>query len=247
MNRFVVLFAIAFCFNTFLFAQKTVYYNNQQWLQYYNQLLVSKKFTLLSDVSLRRIHHLDYWSQITFRTGNGYPLSGQFNGASGFACFTFYYKDNFNKIEFRPYQEINSKQKFERFSLEHRLRAEFRYFRHVLDNKITTDESFNFRFRYRLFCSIPIINFAEKNPGRKILLNIGDEIFINAGRQITYNMFDNNRLLLGTAIQFNEDLIISFTYTNQFGQRNGPAFYENSDIIWIGIIHKLSLLKSSTD
>ncbi|MBP6184848.1 MAG: DUF2490 domain-containing protein [Saprospiraceae bacterium] len=244
MKRFIILFFFLICYTALALAQKTVSYSNHQWFQYYNELQLSKKATLYSDISLRRVHNLNQWSQMTFRTGIGYPITNNFNGITGIACFTFYKNDILSKIEFRPYQEINSKQKFDKFLIQHRFRIEFRYFREIVNNEITENDSFNYRFRYRLFCSIPIIRFSDKNPEKKILLNFGDEIFVNTGREIIYNMLDNNRIILGPAFQFNDNLNISLTYTYQFGQRNNPSAYEHSDIIWLGINHKLSLVKN---
>lgn len=77
--------------------------------------------------------------------------------------------DILSKIEFRPYQEINSKQKFDKFLIQHRFRIEFRYFREIVNNEITENDSFNYRFRYRLFCSIPIIRFSDKNPEKNTI------------------------------------------------------------------------------
>ena len=224
-------------------AQKIVSHNNQQWIQYYNQLKLSEKLTLYSDVSLRRINNFNQWSQVTIRTGIGYPLTENLQVVTGFACFNFYNNNKPSRIEFRPYQEVNTSQNLCNVAVQHRLRVEARYFRKISDGVITSQSNFNFRFRYRLYCGIPLVKLSASNPDKKLLLNIGDEIFINAGKEIIYNMLDNNRLLLGSTFQINKYLNISFTYTYQFGQRNSPSTYEHSDIYWLGIIHKLSLKK----
>lgn len=225
-------------------AQKIITTNNQQWLQYYNQLKLSKSLTLFSDVSLRRINNFDKWSQITLRSGLGYRLIENVNGVTGMACFMFYSNDKPSKIEFRPYQEFNSQQQFFRFSIEHRFRMEGRYFRKINDGIIASNTNFNFRYRYRLFCKIPLLKLSDSIPDRKLLLNIGDEILINAGNEIKYNMLDNNRLLIGLAFQVNQNLNLSFTYNYQFGQRSSVFAYEHSDIIWVGITHKIACVKS---
>lgn len=224
-------------------AQKIISQNNQQWIQYYNQLILSKKLTLYSDVSLRRINNFSQWSQITIRSGIAYSLSENLHGVTGFACFNLYANNKPSRIEFRPYQEINSWQKFKNVSIQHRLRGEARFFRNISDGAITSRSNFNFRFRYRFYCGIPITKFFINNADKKILLNIGDEIFINAGKEIINNMLDNNRLLIGSTFQFSNNLSFSLTYNYQFGQRSTPKTYEHSDIFWLGIMHKLSLKK----
>ncbi len=72
-------------------------------------------------------------------------------------------------------------------------------------------------------------------------MNIGDEIFINAGKEIIYNRFDNNRILVGSTFQINKNLNLSFIYNYQLGQRNNKAAYEHSDIFWLGINQIISL------
>jgi hypothetical protein len=243
LKKWNVLFLILICCVFLSHAQKRVTYNNQQWLQYYNQLQITKKITLFSDVSFRRIDYFNKWSQMSFRTGIGYPITPQINGVTGFAYFTFYTNDNLSRIEFRPYQEINTRQKFEKFSIQHRSRAEFRCFQEVVNKEITAIKFQNFRFRYRLYATIPIVQLSDKKTDRKILLNIGDEIFISAGGKIGNNMLLTNRILFGPVFQFNDNLNISFTYNYQYVQLNTQSTYEHSDVFWIGINHRLSLVK----
>jgi len=227
-------------------AQKKVTYDNQQWLQYFNQLKLSEKLTLYTDMSLRRINNFNDWSQITFRTGLGYSLTQNLQGITGIACFTFYTQNKLSRIEFRPYQEINTTQTFGKVSIQHRFRVEARYFRNVSDGEITNTSNFNLRFRYRLYSSTAILKLSETKQDRKLLLNIGDEIFINAGNEIKYNMFDNNRFSVGVTYQNNNNLSFYLGYINQFGQRSSPATYENSDILILGITQKISLYKTGT-
>lgn len=221
-------------------SQNRTTHNNQQWIQYYNQLKFSEHLTIFSDASIRRNNKFDQWSQITLRVGLGYPIIENLNGITGIACFESFNNDKPFKIEFRPYQEINTSQKFGAASIQHRLRFEARYFRKIADGVITSNSNFNFRFRYRLFCGIPILKLSDSIPERKLILNIGDEVFINTGKEIKYNMLDNNRFLVGLSFQVNANLTCSFLYNYQFGQRSTAATYEHSDVFWLGITHKVT-------
>lgn len=226
-------------------AQKTVAHNNQQWLQYYFQLQLPKKLSWQSDVSIRRINDLQQWSQITVRVGLGYMLPKNFQIATGAACFSFFTDNKPSKIEFRVYQEFNTTQKIKGFFLQHRFRIESRYFRNISNGTITKAASFNFRFRYRVFCTIPLQKVSVNNTNPKFFLNIGDEVFVNAGKEIKYNILDNNRLLLGASIQFQDKVTVLFLYNFQYGQRNIPNLHEHSDIFWMGITHKITVKKSN--
>lgn len=239
----LVYFVIGLSFDTF--SQKTVTKNNQQWLQYYNQFELSDKAILFSDASIRRINYFQQWSQITARVGLGYALHQNIKAVTGFALFTFFNSDQLNRIEFRPYQEFNSTTNYTKVIVQQRIRTEFRFFNEIVDNTITPDKSFNVRFRYRLFCNIPIISVSKAYDYRILMLNVADEVFINAGNEIVYNMFDNNRLQFGLSLQALENLNFSFTYTFQFGQRNGAGLYEQSDILSLALLHKITRLEKS--
>jgi hypothetical protein len=245
-NKIILTLSILFLAYSVCSAQKKVIHDNQEWLQYYNQLKFSEKLILYTDISLRRINNFNDWSQITFRTGLGYSLIENLQAITGLAFFTFYTQNKLSKIELRPYQEFSTLQTFGNVTFQHRFRAEARYFRNVKAGEISDTTDFNFRFRYRLYSLIPIIPGSDSKPNRKLFLNLGDEIFINAGKEILYNMFDNNRFIIGTTYQHDNNLSFSLGYINQFGQRNNPATYENSDILTLGIIQKISLQKSAS-
>jgi hypothetical protein len=142
-------------------------------------------------------------------------------------------------VEYRLYQEISTNQGAGKIKTQHRFRAEARFFKKFLADRDTTVASFNFRFRYRLSFSIPLLSISERHPAMMLFLNLGDELLINAGPKIIYNTFDNNRFFVGLNFQANNKFGFTITYINQFGQRNFPATYEQSDILTLGISHTL--------
>ncbi len=227
----LIIFLIAIPFSK---AQKVSYYN-QQWIQYFNQLTLTKNLTLFSDFSIRRLGNINEWTQFTHRSGLGYQITSSFKGITGIAYFPFYTKYKLSRIEIRPYQEFNTTRKFRKVSVQHRLRIEERYF-WIISEEVC---NFNFRFRYRFLFSIPVFKISEMKPYRNLLLNIGDELLINAGKEIKYNTFDNNRFLIGLTYQFNKDISISTIYIDQFGKKNSPETFDHSDIFSIGITHKI--------
>jgi hypothetical protein len=87
------------------------------------------------------------------------------------------------------------------FSLQNRYRVEARYFVNILDSGDIPKSNFNFRLRYKIIAAIQILNFKRNKVTKTLFLNIGDEILINAGKEIIYNMFDNNRLTAGLTYQ----------------------------------------------
>lgn len=217
-------------------AQKNVTHANQQWIQYYNSIKINDQFSLYTDLGLRWRNELGEVSQTLMRTGLGYQANQQTRFIVGFAFLTFHKNEETSKVEYRPYQEINISQPFDKFKLQHRLRSEQRFFSSTDESGISS--KFNHRFRYRFMMNIPIYKDNEKS---KVSINFGDEILINAGKEIEYNMFDGNRILIGPAIQISPSLNISLTYNYLFSQKNAPESFSDTQVIWIGIKHRVDV------
>lgn len=211
-------------------------YNNQQWLQYYTLVALNERWTLTADAGLRRIDHFSEWAQTLVRAGINYRVAAQAHTGIGWALFYFYQNNQHTRSEIRPYHELGTKQEWGNSTLQHRLRTEFRFFRHTNLGNNNFGNSFNVRFRYRLYFTTPLMKVSNRYPGRQLLLNVGDELFINAGKQIVYNAFENNRLLLGATLQWNENLGITCNYNFQYGQRALPGSFEHSNIVWLSML-----------
>lgn len=242
MKKTKIIIVIIFSLSLSIFGQeKSINRGNQQWMQYYNQTKLSEVWTLLTDGGLRWKEELSSRSQYIVRLGVGYQFNDSIRVVAGVAHLGLYQSDQLSRVEFRPYQEFVIKQKYGKIGISHRFRVEERYFRKVLDGKITNKDNFNFRFRYHFSLSIPLFKMSHSHPEMKVFLDIADEIFINAGKEVVYNVFDQNRILIGPAIQLNKNLTVKFTYNSQFAAANSPANYEYADVIWLGITHKLDL------
>lgn len=223
--------------------EKQITKGNQQWIHYYNESKLSTKWTLLTDGGHRWKDNLKESSLYIVRMGINYKLNSNMSSTIGFAHLGFYNSNKLNRVEFRPYQEINITNKYEPISILHRFRVEERIFYNVIEGKIQSKSDFNFRFRYRFMLNIPIFELASTGTDKKLSLNVGDEIMINAGNNIIYNVFDQNRILVGPVIQFNENFAISLIYSSQFATTKFAGTYNSTDVLWIGINHKLNLLK----
>ena len=217
------------------FAQRTTLNNNQQWMQYYTQTALGGGLVLYADAGVRRIDEFSSWSQHLLRAGMGYPLSGKLQGVTGLALFRFFQDDIHSRTEFRVWQEFNQPQHIGQILLQQRLRFEARYFRNQPGGLFSDEKNFNIRLRYRLQTQTPVLPLSKKHPERMLLLTFGDEVFINAGREIVYNFFDNNRLMFGPSVQFGKDFSIGLLFNHQFGQRNRPATVESSEILWLTV------------
>jgi Protein of unknown function (DUF2490) len=220
---------------------KKVSYTNQQWIQYYVQLKLSDKWMGLADAGYRSGNGSVHRSVYIARAGIGYQLNPNVGLGSGFAHLGFYRSGTLSLSENRLYQEVMVKHNPGTVGVSHRARLEERYFKYV----DPPENNFNFRFRYRLLLSVPIIKLSSENSDdRKLLLNLGDEIFLNAGKEVVYNVFDQNRILIGMTVQLRNNLGINVTYNHQFIGLRSAGTYEQDEVLWLGINHTIDLVRN---
>lgn len=158
-----------------------------------------------------------------------------------------YSASSFNKLEYRPYQELFASYKYNKVNLQHRFRLEERYFKNVVEGNIQNGHNFNFRLRYQIAANIPLAKLSAEYPERMLLLGVGDEIFINAGREIVNNILDKNRIIIGPVVQFSKALTIALSYTHQYSQLRTAGNYAHDDIMWLAIRHNLDVSKHKTE
>lgn len=221
-----------------LVAQRETVRGNQQWVQYYNSVKLSEKVGLYSDAGIRWKNGFNETSQTLIRTGIGYNVNKNVRLLTGFAFLTFRRDGDWDRFEYRPYQEITVSQLLRKVKSQHRFRLEERIFRSGAEDS-GIKNSFNYRLRYRFYVFIPITSLSEKH---QLFLNFGDEILINAGKNIAGNIFDSNRLLIGPAVQLNESLNISLIYNYTYAKKNQGDTESMAHILWLGIKHKVNLV-----
>ena len=142
--------------------------------------------------------------------------------------------------ELRPHVEFAYKQKLDKVTLDHKYRAEARFFHSTNQARTELEDGFefgNFRFRYRLQATIPLLKVDES---RTLEFKISDEININAGNKISKNVFDQNRIFVGINYDLLTNLNFEVGYLNWFQQRPNGDFY-NRNIIRFSVFHEISL------
>lgn len=233
----ILLTLVSFFLVAYSYCQKNKTDGNQQWIQYYNSIRLSENWGIYSDFGLR-FRNLEEVSQTLVRSGLGYQPNSQTRLVAGFAFLTFHKSGSSTKVEYRPYQEVTLTQSFSKIDIKHRFRSEQRIFSATDESDIKS--SFNHRFRYRILTNIPLVKKSGNET--QLSLTVGDEILINAGKEIEYNMFDGNRILIGPALQFSNNLNISLIYNRQFGQKNEANSFASTHVFWIGIKHKIHVM-----
>ncbi|WP_200976239.1 DUF2490 domain-containing protein [Echinicola sp. 20G] len=221
--------------------QKETIHENQQWLQYYNKLHFAEKWSLATDLGLRFKNGFDKKTRYIARTGLIYHLSNKFQIAAGFARLGSYYQGKEVKvIETRPFQSLSMKHHHRQFNLVQRLSMEERSFKNInSDTPLSTD--ITLRLRYRLMFNVPLTSFNSGSSTKKISLNFGNELFLNANNDIAVSTFDQNRVILGPAIQLNKSFKASIIYQYQYSSTPIENTYKQTSILRMNLKHNLDL------
>lgn len=210
---------------------------NSVWLGYFNSTTIGKKWNVNTDIQYRTKDWLENPSQFLVRSGLGYKINDKVRITLGAAHFRFYLTDVRTRGEWRPWQELLINDVIGKTKIAHRFRAEQRFNQKTIANKPIDDYNFNWRFRYRIEATHPLI----KSGDRGIYLLLGNEILINAGSNIRYNYFDQNRLYAGFNFEQSKRLTYQIEFMHIWQQQSNGITLDKVSIIRFNIFHKISL------
>lgn len=196
-----LLFLSIFCSPLFLAAQDS---DLGVWYLLFGNKKLSDKVNWHHEVQYRNFNAIGDLEQLLLRTGIGYDLADNANILLGYG---FIRSENFiNQVdkvvvnEHRIFQQLITKQNFNRFRLQHRYRFEQRF--------VEGD----FRLRFRYFLGVNYSLWKEAEGPKEWYLSMYDEIFLNT----VQNVFDRNRLYGGVGYRLNKSLRFEAGYMNQF-------------------------------
>lgn len=227
---------------------KTVAQQQQSWAGYLNQTRLSKRWGIWLDLHTRRTgQFLDRWSMHVVRPGLIYYPSDQTRLVAGYAYARLYAQTTPAPIrtEHRPWQQFSVDNRYGRLATTQRVRVEERFIQRTNGMEVLDSYSFTMRFRYMLTLQLPL---CRPGAGPHVpMLTVQDELMVNAGSQVVYNTFDQNRLFVGVTYPFSKTLSVQAGYMNQFQQlASGNAFVSNH-IARVFLIHNLDLREKESE
>lgn len=217
---------------------------NQLWFGYVNQIRLSNKWELWTDVNLRtKTKFINNFSVGIARLGITYYISPTIKLRAGFAWIDYFPGDNHKNItqpEHRPWQQIQWQTKYGKNTMVQSLGLEERFRRKILnDDELARGYNFNYRVRYNLRFEIPLEK-KEKTPGNLSLVAY-DEIDINAGKEIVNNYFDQNRLYAGLKFRTGASTNVQLGYLNIFQQQSASNQYKSIQLIRLFFYQNIDL------
>jgi len=192
-------------------------HNTIGWAQLFGTVKLNEKWDWLAEYQWRRVNGLQDWQQSLFRTAIQRRLNNQFTLAAGYAWIeTFPYGDyplaaNGTFPEHRLHQQVQMRNTAGKLVISQRLRIEQRWIGRVQagTNRKIEDWVFSNRFRHLLRLQYPLV---DKNL---LYAAVADEVFVNAGKKVGANVFDQNRIMVIMGSKLSNNLSVEAGFINQ--------------------------------
>jgi hypothetical protein len=225
---------------------KVIHTREQAWIAYFNQTRLTNKWGLWLDMHYRMTDNfVDRPFQFLFRPGVTYYLKDNVRLTAGYGLIKHFPAQGLSttRTEHRVWQQVAWTQKYQRFSTTQWLRLEERYNQKVVNDIKTGDYVYTFRTRYNFSFAIPLNgkDLAPKTP----FLAIANELFLNFGKNVVYNTFDQNRLFVGLGYQFSKQLNAQLGYMNVYQQEASGNSYFFTNAVRLFVYHSLDFRSSS--
>ncbi len=238
-------------------AQNTRQVSNQWhgWYMYFGTHKLSKKLNLLTEYQWRRAEVIKDWQQSLARVALEYKFADNVATAAGYGyIITYPYGDQAVKFQFNEHRSfeqlvLTHKSVSGRFNFSHRYRLEQRWMENVV---AATDGSpqhdswiYRNRVRYMFRVNIPLNKKAMEKGA--IFLSLYDEIFVNFGKNVNYNIFDQNRFYGAVGYQFLKNANIQVGYMNQAIQKSDGKRLENNNTVQVALTYNLDFTKKEKE
>lgn len=238
---------VMFCLGMFLLnhsnaqtLEKVTDDQSNAWYMYFGTYSLSDKISIHSEVQIRRSGLIEDPQQLLTRLGLNYHISKSaiITAGYGFIVTHPYGKQpvarEFN--EHRIWQQLILKHAEGRFYFNHRYRQEQRWLEVQSDEK---DFNYLNRSRYRFMVSVPLNNTSMVKG--TWFLSLYDEIFVNFGKNVALNVFDQNRIYGAVGYQIGENSNLQLGYLNQRIQKGDAIHFENNHTLQVSFTHTLDL------
>ena len=218
--------------------------NYHAWFSYFGDHPVSNRWELHLEGQWRR-HDLGLkWQQMFVRPGVNFELNKNVFLTAGYAfADTFQYGDyptSYRFPEHRVFQQVLLKQKVRKLDLQHRYRLEQRFLGTRSDPSIDNIDSSRYenRFRYLTRVNIPLTS------DKRYYVGTSNEFFINFGKNVAANVFDQNRAYVAIGLPVAKATRIELGYLLQIVQQQNGLIFEYNHTLQVNLFSNLPFFKA---
>lgn len=215
----------------------------QTWVGFNSTLIISKKWDVNAEINTRDNHFLQSNYSTSIRASANYKLNenvtlsfGYVNSWSAPTTTGWYtYQE-----EHRPFQQISYTTKMGKISIVNRLRNEERWQERIQADTNTHSYIFTDRIRYLTAVIIPLTS----NKYFPTLI-LADEIFMQTGKTIIDNPFDQNRAYIGLKENLLKNLSVDLGYILIDQQKSSGYLFNRYHTLRLNVNYNFDLSKHS--
>jgi hypothetical protein len=244
MNKFFLLLSFVFVC-TISAAQNTRIndYNTIGWIACNGTVKLNSKWSIHTDYQWRRTNLVINWQQSLLRFGVNYQLHPKLQLRLGYAwAETYAYGDipiqAFGKTftEHRSYQMATITDKIGRLDFNHRFMLEQRWIGKFTSAASVTEDDYFFANRLRYMYKMQLPLHGSTVDDKEFYASAYNEILIGFGKNVSENIFDQNRIGVLLGYRFSNYVRLEAGYLNQTVQLgrevNGRnVFQHNNGVI----------------
>jgi Protein of unknown function (DUF2490) len=249
------LLFVTICLTASYFAKaqttRTFTDNNNGWFMYFGDHKVSSKWGVHLEAQLRRSDIIKTEQQLLLRPGINYYFNNQAFATVGY-CYVhtgqyggFPAKSAFPENRF--WEQIQVKNQVGYVELINRFRLEQRYVNSPVPTAVGSsiyepgDAVYTNRFRMLNRISIP---FKGKTiQDKSLYISAYDELFVNFGKKVTLNIFDQNRAYIALGYKIPKVGKLEIGYLNQLIFKGDGVKVENNRTLQVGLISTIDFYK----
>ena len=206
---------------------------------------LTSKWGLHTELQLRRAGIITPVQQHLARVGVDYRLRDNVILTAGY-CYV--YTGSYGKQpaplpfnEHRGWQQVMLTHTVNRVRFQHRYRLEKRWLERYNSTLLANEIIYVNRFRYRIQLTIPL-NKPDMMPGTFFAV-VNDEVWVNFGKQIRFNVFDQNRAYAGFGYQLNNACNVQLGYLNQLVFKSDGVRVENNHTLQASLFYNIDFRK----
>ncbi|UOR05449.1 DUF2490 domain-containing protein [Hymenobacter aerilatus] len=219
--------------------------NFNAWLMFFSDARLSQRWGVHTEAQWRRYQGVRRPQQDFVRAAANYYVNDALMLSAGYAyALTHRYGEHPAASRFpehRLYQQVLLRDNLGRVQLQHRYRQEQRWVRFAGDDAY----SYLNRSRYQLRLAVPLTGtiIQAQTP----YLAAYNEVFVGFGRNVTGNVFDQNRTYFAFGYQLSAATAVETGYLYQvLQQRNGQVF-EHNHTLQLGLIYNPDWRRTTAD
>ena len=222
--------------------EKVTEHREVTWMGYFNQTRSTDKTGVWTDVHLRLSDEfVNEVHALLGRVGYTYYFADRTRLTFGYAYQNQPGHGNpSGQMEHRSWQQIQWIERKPSFNLMQWIRLEQRF--HKKPGADEFDFS-NHRVRYNLALIVPLNK--KEITDQTLFFFTNNEVFINFGKSVVNNYFDQNRFFVGFGFQFTQHVNAQIGYMNVFQQLPVGNRYVSSDAIRLFVFHSIDLRSNS--